>query len=244
MKYPSFLRPERLPYASITIVRADGTESELVARKTDTQPAAVTCAWCADFVPTPGASHGMCVPCSERFGEPEPVTQLSRIAGVLVALAAVVTVGCGASALAPSAPVVAVAPTPITYAIHLPNPQLIAALKLQYPDGVLGSPIDAQVRWDYTAYYSGSPNVYGGPTVPLLANLIYNGVGILTCPIAVAAKATFLGSEWGAMASATATYQWVGRFDYAAAGPALDATTSNPPTPTCTPGGTHTCPAK
>jgi len=51
---PSFLRPERVPYASIEIV-----------------PAPVVCAYCPTFDPTvrpaPGTSHGICPACAATF---------------------------------------------------------------------------------------------------------------------------------------------------------------------------------
>jgi hypothetical protein len=70
---PKFLRPETVPYTSVELHRADGTVEQLIARKTDTQPTRVICAWCPDFHGRDpihhGASHGMCASCAALFDQ-------------------------------------------------------------------------------------------------------------------------------------------------------------------------------
>jgi len=69
MIIPSFLRPETLPYASVEIVRADGT--------IDTQPIVQACSWCttvAELVALgrrfPGrVSHSLCETCAAKFDQ-------------------------------------------------------------------------------------------------------------------------------------------------------------------------------
>lgn len=160
-----------------------------------------------------------------------------------VIFAAFITTACGSNTLAPTPPETPkpVAPTQITYAINLPDAGLVSSMQLQYPHGVTGiSPVEAQARWDYSAYYDGSPNVYAGPTAPLLATMVYKNVGILIAPILVASKPTFLGSEWSIM-SPTITYEWIGQFAYAKTGPGISSGDPNPTNPTCTPGPGHPC---
>lgn len=51
---PKFLQPERVPYASVEILRA----------------LTIVCAWCPEFNPADqpaGVSHGLCVACAERL---------------------------------------------------------------------------------------------------------------------------------------------------------------------------------
>jgi hypothetical protein len=97
----AFLAPESFPYTSVTLVRADGTQAELLARATDSTPPdcptcdgyafaghvcpatvappRVICAWCPDFTPTPGGqSHGMCADCAAEFGADQDVEPGSR----------------------------------------------------------------------------------------------------------------------------------------------------------------------
>jgi hypothetical protein len=70
-RFPQILQPEAVPYASVELHRADGTVEALLARKTDSAPAVVLCAWCPDFTGVDpihrGASHGMCPSCAALF---------------------------------------------------------------------------------------------------------------------------------------------------------------------------------
>jgi len=69
-RFPSILRPEVFPYASIAIIPAPSADA-LRARLTDSEPAPVPCAWCPDFNGLDpihrGASHGMCPTCAALF---------------------------------------------------------------------------------------------------------------------------------------------------------------------------------
>ena len=66
---PAFLRPEVLPYASVEIVRADGS--------VDTSPLVLACSWCttvAELVALgrrfPGrVSHSLCETCAAKFDQ-------------------------------------------------------------------------------------------------------------------------------------------------------------------------------
>jgi hypothetical protein len=64
---PSFLRPERVPFASVEILRARLTDSEPVP----VAPLRVICAWHPGFDRTDpanaGASHGICPSCLSRM---------------------------------------------------------------------------------------------------------------------------------------------------------------------------------
>ncbi len=103
-------------------------------------------------------------------------------------------------------------PSDLTYAINIPDPSVVFDLLKIYPDGVHTSPIEAQRRWDYTATYHGSPNVYFGATAPQCQ---YPGVGIVVAPYSVAALLTFTAADWpGIGLERGLTYAWVGRFVY------------------------------
>lgn len=139
-----------------------------------------------------------------------------RIQRPLFALAlAVVVSACGASTADPVAPTrtVAVKHT-IAYDINVPDAALAQQLQTQLPSPVLVSPIQAQTTWNFTAAY-GAANVYYGPTAPPVG--MYDGVGIVVAPVAVAGKATFFGFDWPGVTSgypSTDEWQWTGRFVY------------------------------
>lgn len=157
-------------------------------------------------------------------------------------LAALVTANCGGNnALAPSAVEAPApkAPTQISYDINLPDQQMVANMTSAYPNGVTDmTPVQAQAKFDYTQYY-GTPNVYAGPVMPNVDLNVYQGIGILIAPLAVASKMTFLGSEWGAMENKSATYSWIGHFTLARRGttiaPPITQPTPKPPTTPTTP---------
>jgi len=69
-KFPSILRPEVFPYASVAIIPATVSAEDLIARLTDTAPR-VVCAWCPDYngldPVNRGVSHGMCPACAALF---------------------------------------------------------------------------------------------------------------------------------------------------------------------------------
>jgi len=135
-------------------------------------------------------------------------------------LALVLCVGCGHSPVAPeaAAPVVATLGT-ITYAINLPDRQMVQEQLAAHPNGILLAPMTAQRRYDYTLVYH-SANVYYGPLAPALS--VYALAGIVVAPPSVASQDAFNATEWpnefGQPFGSDTRYQWLGRFTYVAVG--------------------------
>lgn len=133
----------------------------------------------------------------------------------------VVLVALLASACSQSSSPTAPAPVPaahaaatvLQYDINVPNPITVQELQTQFPNGVSVSPIAAQLEWNFTCEYAGSPNVYFGPTPPPAG--MYGGAGIVVAPTSVANELTFTAAEWPQIAVGmppTATFTWLGRF--------------------------------
>lgn len=134
---------------------------------------------------------------------------------VLVVTVLLATVACGqASPAAPSAP----SPAPqavFQYDINIPDLSLVLQLQNQYPQGVVLSPVEAQVRYDYTNTY-GTANVYGGEI-----NLSTGSAGFATAPAGVASKRQFEAREWplGTVGLSPDTIcSWLGHFVFALRG--------------------------
>lgn len=130
--------------------------------------------------------------------------------------AALVIVLSAAACSTPTAPttVEPAAQLEITYAINISDLAESLRLKQQYPNGVRMSPVEAQARWDYTAAYGGSPNVYYGATAPCHE---YIRVGIVVAPYGAASSEPFTAAQWpGIGLDPTVPYYWIGRFEYAA----------------------------
>lgn len=141
---------------------------------------------------------------------------------IIVSAIALLSLACGSTkgtALAPTP----IEPTPIviTYAINIPDAQLVRELLTDHPNGVAMSPIQAQVTWDYTSFY-GVANVYYGPNAPNLTaagTSPFSGTGIVVAPISVANTMRFTGAEWPVVAGGlplSTTFTWLGRFVYVA----------------------------
>ncbi len=66
---PRFLQPERLRFTSVEIIPPSA--DALIARKTDSQPLVIICAWCptVDRLNPSNAtvSHGICPNCAARL---------------------------------------------------------------------------------------------------------------------------------------------------------------------------------
>ncbi len=131
-----------------------------------------------------------------------------------LAAAIMLTVGC--SHANPIAPTEAVAPsaTVIQYDINIPDAITAERLVTLNPAGVAIPPIQAQIDWDYSAYYAGAANVYYGPLAPPSGH--YLQTGIVVAPSTVASEERFTGAEWPALYGSTPTQQftWLGRFKY------------------------------
>lgn len=84
---------------------------------------------------------------------------MKQVSGV-VGLASVLLAGCGASPVAPSAPV-SYTEVAVPFDIHIPDPTMVAALSLIYPAGVNVTPAMAQQIYDYQQAYR-EPNVCSG----------------------------------------------------------------------------------
>ena len=136
----------------------------------------------------------------------------------VVVTAAVISTACAGTS--PIAPTIAASPVPVVhdlgYAINVPEPILAQQLLTAHPDGVRIAPIAAQLAWNYTAAYGGSPNVYLGP-IGQATN--YLGASIVIAPAQVAGEAVFDGAEWPPAFTAGEKYAWVGRFVYTAPAP-------------------------
>ena len=131
----------------------------------------------------------------------------------ILALAALASVACGQNPAAPSAKAPPI--YDLDYAINVPDIAVAYLFQQQYPNGVRVPPIQAQLTWNYTAAYGGSPNVYYGPLGGDAAQ--YASASIIIAPVEVANEETFYASDWPVMAAgvpAGTRYQWVGRFVY------------------------------
>lgn len=114
-----------------------------------------------------------------------------------------------------------VAPTPatptierITYTINVPLPELYRTLADSAPHGILLNPIEAQARYDFSAAYGGSPNVYYGELAPPVGQ--YQNAAILVAPRSAASKDTFTSADWPGLVALRpgVTYGWIGFFEY------------------------------
>lgn len=135
----------------------------------------------------------------------------AMIIGLLIAAIVVVFAAAGCSGSLATAPTPLVTPkvnVPVGFDINIPTSKVASVYQMQYPQGVKMSPVEAQNRWDYTAAYGGTPNVYYGSTSPKCE---YNLVGIVVAPYSVASKPTFTASEWSIFEPGN-VYEWVGRF--------------------------------
>lgn len=183
------------------------------------------CAWCvpakrlAEIHRQVRCSDGLCASCKATLdqeldtpSEAEPGRTPLRLLLALLALLVVVS-ACGGSPTTPTAIVSAPALREIGYAINIPSPTIAAALQRAYPTGVRVPPVQAQIQWDYTSAYGGSPNVYFGEIGPRCE---YPGVGIVVAPLTAATVDRFTAADWP-MLEAGVTYTWIGRFVYTAA---------------------------
>ncbi len=132
---------------------------------------------------------------------------------LVVCLLALLVQACSSSPLGPTVLTQKPAVRELDYDINIPNLSVVAALREQYPNGVWTNPVAAQQRWNYTAAYHGSPNVYYGETAPCRE---YQRVGIVVAPLHVAAMDTFTAADWPSVLEAGFSYAWVGRFTYTA----------------------------
>lgn len=131
---------------------------------------------------------------------------------MLTALLFVTACGKTAAPTAP-APVAPVAATVLQYDINIPDAIVLQQLQTTFPHGVAVAPIPAQLEWNYTCWYKGTPNVYYGP-LPAPAGM-YLGVNIVIAPLGVANELTFSAAEWPQIAvgmPSTATFTWLGKF--------------------------------
>lgn len=121
-------------------------------------------------------------------------------------------VGCSRPPLGPSE-----TPKPairtIGYDINIPDVRVVNDLKGHYPEGFEGTPLEAQTRWNYTAAYRGTPNVYYGEVSPRCE---YRLVGIVVAPFRVAGMQQFTSKDWPGPLEPGITYSWLGRFVYTA----------------------------
>lgn len=143
---------------------------------------------------------------------------MTRLYSALILI--LLTAACSGNATRPSTSTNAPTAAPMltmAYAINIPDATVVARANGEYPNGVLMGPAQAQAQWNYTSAYGGSPNVYYGETSPCHE---YPGVGIVVAPYAAASQPTFTAATWPSVAKAGVTYQWVGRFAYAAVAPA------------------------
>ncbi len=149
-----------------------------------------------------------------------------------VVLIALLATACSSKIVSVAPSPVTPAPTAMTYAINIPDAVLAQKLKGDNPEGVQLPPVDAQARWDYTATYAGSPNVYFGDHAPwtgvdcsghqIIGLQEYMGAGIVVAPRNVASVETFTAKDWPELPlTAGVTYAWLGRFEYAAPGRVL-----------------------
>lgn len=139
-------------------------------------------------------------------------SKYSAIVALVCALAS--SVGCTSSPTSPTTTITAKpATSEIGYAINVPDSAVVASLIRTYPNGVKMSPYEAQARWNYTAAYGGSPNVYYGESAP---HCEYVGVGIVVAPMHVATMNEFTSADWPGVLEIGLTYAWVGRFTYTA----------------------------
>lgn len=109
----------------------------------------------------------------------------------------------GPSTIKPARPNV-----PVGFDINIPESKITAVWWVQYPNGIKISPVEAQRKWDFTAAYGGTPNVYYGPSAPKCE---YQMVGITVAPYSVASMLTFTSADWPIFEPGN-TYEWVGRF--------------------------------
>lgn len=142
---------------------------------------------------------------------------IARLAAV--GFVALLAVGCASSPAGPTALPAPVAALQMDYDINIPDLLALQGLKAQYPQGVHVPPAAAQARWDYTAAYGGSPNVYLGPVSGPCQQ--YYNTGIVIAPVKVAQLPTFTAEDWpGIGLEPGRVYEWVGRFTFAQAAPA------------------------
>lgn len=97
---------------------------------------------------------------------------------------------------------------PVGFDINIPESKITQVWAIQYPNGIKISPVEAQQKWNFTAAYGGTPNVYYGPQSPKCE---YWMVGITVAPFSVASKLTFTSLDWPIFEPGE-VYEWVGRF--------------------------------
>lgn len=156
---------------------------------------------------------------SDRFRQNPPISvrKVAKLcAGIVASVLLPLTIACSSPA-APTSPTTTLPPPApalreLAYDINIPDVALTLSLARTYPNGVRMAPIAAQARWDYTAAYGGSPNVYFGEVGPKCQT--YFGTGIVIAPLGVASQAVFTSAEWNVVEPGF-TYAWVGRFTYA-----------------------------
>lgn len=130
----------------------------------------------------------------------------------MIVIAALLTAACSSNLTGPTtiqAP--KVTNIPIGFDINIPDIAVVQRMKLTYPQGITISPIEAQRKWDYTAAYGGTPNVYAGTVSPHCTPYVMTGIVI--APLAAASALNPTPGQWSVL-EAGQTYEWVGNFVY------------------------------
>lgn len=127
----------------------------------------------------------------------------------MIVIVALLTAACSSNLTGPTTILPVKAATPIGFDINIPDIAVVQQMKLTYPHGITISPIEAQRKWDYTAAYGGTPNVYAGMASPHCTPYIMTGIVI--APLAAASSLNPTPSQWSAL-EAGQTYEWVGNF--------------------------------
>lgn len=136
-----------------------------------------------------------------------------KLVALIIFVLAAMAPACTSSPVAPTLDQ-PIARTPLGYTINVPDAYRVQQLRAEFPHGVALSPIDAQARYDYTAAYHGSPNVYYGATAPAYQGQ-YQMTGIVSAPYAIASQASFYGRDWpGSGLEPNTLYTWVGDFQF------------------------------
>lgn len=137
-------------------------------------------------------------------------------ASALLVCVSLILAACSSSPTGPTTLTAKPALRELDYDINIPDITTTLALQRAYPNGTQTPPVIAQGRWNYTAAYGGSPNVYYGEIAPKCE---YFRVGIVVAPYRVASMETFTSSDWPGVLEAGVTYTWVGRFVFAKVAP-------------------------
>lgn len=141
------------------------------------------------------------------------MTRLRLLFSALLGLSACVSQG---GVAAPSA-LPSREPQYLQYDINVPTMTLTQELEREFPGGVYLSPIRAQLTWDFSADYHGSPNVYFGPVAPP-PHIYLSGASVVVAPAQVASKETFAAYEWpDVLGTSSETWKWWGHFVHTAA---------------------------